>query len=104
MPPLQPEPLENVQSTRESTRLVDPTRTDNAKIDINKVGSTNAMMVISRPRVGVSRVDGKVTGDVADDVWEVAGWVSPNPKGVGPMTRAMLLTNIVEIAEKSVRS
>src|SRR5688500_7223963 len=54
--------------------------------------------------VGVSRVDGKVTGAVHPDVWDVAGWVSPNPKGVGPMTRAMLLTNIVEIAEKSVRS
>ncbi len=53
--------------------------------------------------VGVSRVDGKVTGDIHPDVWEVAGWVSPNPRGVGPMTRAMLLTNIVEIAE-SVRS
>ncbi len=52
--------------------------------------------------VGVSRVDGKVTGDVHPDVWGVAGWVSPNPKGVGPMTRAMLLTNIVDIAEKSV--
>jgi len=51
--------------------------------------------------VGVSRVEGKVTGDVHPDVWDVAGWVSPNPKGVGPMTRAMLLTNIVEIAEKS---
>lgn len=54
--------------------------------------------------VGVSRVDGKVTGDVAPEVWDVAGWVSPNPKGVGPMTRAMLLTNIVEIAEKAARS
>ena len=42
------------------------------------------------------RCDGKIAGDVADDVWEVAGWVSPNPKGVGPMTRAMLLSNIVE--------
>jgi methylenetetrahydrofolate dehydrogenase (NADP+)/methenyltetrahydrofolate cyclohydrolase len=52
--------------------------------------------------VGVSRVDGKVAGDVADDVAEVAGWVSPNPGGVGPMTRAMLLSNIVEIAEGSV--
>ncbi len=49
--------------------------------------------------VGVSRVDGKVAGDVADDVAEVAAWVSPNPGGVGPMTRAMLLSNIVEIAE-----
>jgi methylenetetrahydrofolate dehydrogenase (NADP+)/methenyltetrahydrofolate cyclohydrolase len=40
--------------------------------------------------VGVSRVDGKIAGDVADDVWDVAGWISPNPGGVGPMTRAML--------------
>ena len=50
--------------------------------------------------VGVSRVDGHVTGDLAPDVWDVAGWVSPNPKGVGPMTRAMLLSNIVDIAEQ----
>lgn len=49
--------------------------------------------------VGVSRVDGKIAGDVADDVWDVAGWISPNPGGVGPMTRAMLLSNIVTIAE-----
>jgi len=51
--------------------------------------------------VGVSRVDGKLAGDVAADVWDVAAWVSPNPGGVGPMTRAMLLSNIVEMAEKS---
>ena len=54
--------------------------------------------------VGVSRVDGKIAGDVADDVWEVAGWVSPNPGGVGPMTRAMLLSNIVSIAEQQAVS
>jgi methylenetetrahydrofolate dehydrogenase (NADP+) / methenyltetrahydrofolate cyclohydrolase len=52
--------------------------------------------------VGVSRVEGRIAGDVAPDVWDVAGWVSPNPKGVGPMTRAMLLSNIVDIAEKSL--
>ncbi|WP_309648146.1 bifunctional methylenetetrahydrofolate dehydrogenase/methenyltetrahydrofolate cyclohydrolase [Nocardioides sp.] len=52
--------------------------------------------------VGVSRVDGKIAGDVAADVWDVAGWVSPNPGGVGPMTRAMLLSNIVATAEKSL--
>jgi methylenetetrahydrofolate dehydrogenase (NADP+)/methenyltetrahydrofolate cyclohydrolase len=51
--------------------------------------------------VGVSRVDGKIAGDVAPDVWDVAGWVSPNPGGVGPMTRAMLLANVVSIAEKN---
>lgn len=53
--------------------------------------------------VGVSRVDGKIAGDVADDVAEVAGWISPNPGGVGPMTRAMLLTNVVEAAEQQLR-
>ena len=52
--------------------------------------------------VGVSRVEGKVAGDVADDVWDTASWVSPNPGGVGPMTRAMLLSNIVEMAEKAL--
>jgi len=51
--------------------------------------------------VGVSRVDGKIAGDLAEDVWDVAGWVSPNPGGVGPMTRAMLLSNIVSMAEKA---
>ncbi|WP_445257172.1 bifunctional methylenetetrahydrofolate dehydrogenase/methenyltetrahydrofolate cyclohydrolase [Nocardioides aurantiacus] len=51
--------------------------------------------------VGVSRVDGKLAGDVADDVWDVAGWVSPNPGGVGPMTRAMLLSNVVGLAEQA---
>ena len=50
--------------------------------------------------VGVSRVEGKIAGDVAPDVWDAAGWVSPNPGGVGPMTRAMLLANVVSMAEK----
>jgi methylenetetrahydrofolate dehydrogenase (NADP+) / methenyltetrahydrofolate cyclohydrolase len=53
--------------------------------------------------VGVSRVDGKLAGDVAADVYDVAGWVSPNPGGVGPMTRAMLLANIVDATEQSLR-
>ena len=51
--------------------------------------------------VGVSRVDGKIAGDLHESVWDVAGWVSPNPGGVGPMTRAMLLSNIVLNAEKA---
>jgi len=49
--------------------------------------------------VGVSRVDGKTVGDLAPDVWEKAAWVTPNPGGVGPMTRAMLLSNVVDRAE-----
>jgi methylenetetrahydrofolate dehydrogenase (NADP+)/methenyltetrahydrofolate cyclohydrolase len=50
---------------------------------------------------GISRVDGKIAGDVAPEVAEVAGFLTPNPGGVGPMTRAMLLTNVVEAAERS---
>ncbi|GII88617.1 bifunctional protein FolD [Sphaerisporangium siamense] len=53
--------------------------------------------------VGVSRLDGKLAGDVALEVKEVAGFFSPNPGGVGPMTRAMLLTNVVESAERRAR-
>ncbi|MGY1753178.1 bifunctional methylenetetrahydrofolate dehydrogenase/methenyltetrahydrofolate cyclohydrolase [Blastococcus sp. SYSU D01042] len=51
--------------------------------------------------VGVSRVDGKIAGDVAADVRDVAGFVAPNPGGVGPMTRAMLLQNVVLAAEQA---
>lgn len=50
---------------------------------------------------GVSRVDGKIVGDVHPDVAEVAGFLTPNPGGVGPMTRAVLLRNIVDAAERA---
>ena len=56
--------------------------------------------------VGVARVvdpvtgKGRIAGDVADGVDEVAAWLSPNPGGVGPMTRALLLANVVEAAER----
>jgi methylenetetrahydrofolate dehydrogenase (NADP+)/methenyltetrahydrofolate cyclohydrolase len=56
--------------------------------------------------VGITRVTdsatglARLTGDVHPDVVNVAGWVSPNPGGVGPMTRAMLLRNVVISAER----
>jgi methylenetetrahydrofolate dehydrogenase (NADP+)/methenyltetrahydrofolate cyclohydrolase len=56
--------------------------------------------------VGVTRVGttesgrARLHGDVHPDVAEVAGWLSPNPGGVGPMTRAMLIANVVESAER----
>lgn len=56
--------------------------------------------------VGVSRIvetgtgANRIAGDVAAGVAAVAGWLSPNPGGVGPMTRAMLLGNVVGIAER----
>lgn len=58
--------------------------------------------------VGVSRVEDpetgkkKLTGDISPEAAEKASWVSPNPGGVGPMTRAMLLVNVVETAERQV--
>lgn len=52
--------------------------------------------------VGVSRTELGLVGDVAPDVHEVAGLLAPMPGGVGPMTRAMLLTNVVEAAEWSL--
>lgn len=51
--------------------------------------------------VGVSRTDQGITGDVSPDVREVAGYLAPMPGGVGPMTRALLLTNVVEAAERA---
>ena len=42
-----------------------------------------------------------VTGDVEPAAYGVASWISPNPGGVGPMTRAMLLANVVESAERA---
>jgi methylenetetrahydrofolate dehydrogenase (NADP+) / methenyltetrahydrofolate cyclohydrolase len=49
---------------------------------------------------GVSFEGRKVLSDVADEVAEVAGWLSPRIGGVGPMTRAMLMVNTVRAAER----
>ncbi|EFL25321.1 MULTISPECIES: bifunctional methylenetetrahydrofolate dehydrogenase/methenyltetrahydrofolate cyclohydrolase [Streptomyces] len=55
--------------------------------------------------VGVSRDEhGKIAGDIHPDVAEVAAWISPNPGGVGPMTRAQLLVNVVEAAERDAKA
>ncbi|WP_030764291.1 bifunctional methylenetetrahydrofolate dehydrogenase/methenyltetrahydrofolate cyclohydrolase [Streptomyces sp. NRRL F-2664] len=55
--------------------------------------------------VGVSRDEaGRIVGDVHPGVAEVAAWISPNPGGVGPMTRAQLLVNVVEAAERVGRA
>lgn len=52
--------------------------------------------------VGITRVsDGILVGDVDPAVSEVAGYLSPNPGGVGPMTRAMLLQNVVQLASRT---
>ncbi|MEN9956890.1 MAG: hypothetical protein RIR46_498, partial [Actinomycetota bacterium] len=55
--------------------------------------------------VGITRVEGAegkatLVGDIDPRVAEIAGWLSPNPGGVGPMTRAMLVKNVVDAASK----
>jgi methylenetetrahydrofolate dehydrogenase (NADP+) / methenyltetrahydrofolate cyclohydrolase len=52
--------------------------------------------------VGITRTDAGMVGDVDPGVREVAGWLAPMPGGVGPMTRAMLLQNVVEAAERGL--
>jgi methylenetetrahydrofolate dehydrogenase (NADP+)/methenyltetrahydrofolate cyclohydrolase len=49
--------------------------------------------------VGITRTDNGLVGDIDPKVQELAGFFSPMPGGTGPMTRAMLLTNVVESAE-----
>jgi methylenetetrahydrofolate dehydrogenase (NADP+)/methenyltetrahydrofolate cyclohydrolase len=51
--------------------------------------------------VGITRTETGLAGDVAPEVASVAGWIAPMPGGVGPMTRAMLITNVVEAAERA---
>jgi methylenetetrahydrofolate dehydrogenase (NADP+) / methenyltetrahydrofolate cyclohydrolase len=52
--------------------------------------------------VGITRTEAGLAGDVAPEVASVAGWIAPMPGGVGPMTRAMLITNVVEAAERQL--
>lgn len=60
-----------------------------------------AVLDVGVTRVGVTESGkARLHGDVDPAVAEVAGWLSPNPGGVGPMTRAMLLNNVVEAAER----
>ena len=69
-----------------------------------EVGESAAHLVERATDVGFQRADAgktRVAGDVHPDVAAVAAWISPNPGGVGPMTRAMLLANVVDAAEAS---
>jgi len=51
--------------------------------------------------VGITRIDGGLLGDIHPGVAEVAAYIAPMPGGVGPMTRAMLLSNVVEMAARA---
>ena len=51
--------------------------------------------------VGITRTDAGLVGDIDPSCSDVAGWIAPMPGGTGPMTRAMLIANVVEAAERS---
>ena len=76
--------------------------TRNADIVVAAIGQAhflNASMIKAGAAiidVGISRTDAGLLGDVHPDVMEKAGFVAPMPGGVGPMTRAMLVTNVVD--------
>tara|TARA_B100000459_G_C8441236_1_gene141688 strand:+ start:152 stop:478 length:327 start_codon:yes stop_codon:yes gene_type:complete len=50
--------------------------------------------------VGISRVEGGLAGDVSPEASHVAGWITPVPGGVGPMTIAMLMSNTLRAAQE----
>ncbi|MDD7464771.1 MAG: bifunctional methylenetetrahydrofolate dehydrogenase/methenyltetrahydrofolate cyclohydrolase [Actinomycetaceae bacterium] len=67
--------------------------------DMVKPGAAVFDVGVTR-RVDPSTGKSRIVGDVDPAVAEVAGWLTPNPGGVGPMTRAMLLVNVVEAAQR----
>lgn len=76
--------------------------TRNADIVIAAIGQTHFLKAeMIKPGatlidVGISRGDSGLNGDISPEAYAIAGFVSPMPGGVGPMTRAMLLTNVVD--------
>ena len=68
-----------------------------------KEGAAVLDVGVSRGAVNPETGKARLEGDVADGVDKVAGWLSPNPGGIGPMTRANLLLNVVETAMRHAK-
>ena len=68
------------------------------KPEMVKEGAAVLDVGVSRGEVNPKTGKARLEGDVAEGVDQVAGWLSPNPGGIGPMTRANLLLNVVETA------
>ncbi|MDU5542278.1 bifunctional methylenetetrahydrofolate dehydrogenase/methenyltetrahydrofolate cyclohydrolase [Varibaculum cambriense] len=68
------------------------------KPEMVKLGAAVLDVGVSRGAVNPETGKARLEGDVAEGVDKVAGWLSPNPGGIGPMTRANLLLNVVETA------
>jgi len=84
--------------------------TRNADIVVAAVGSAHLLTPeMVKPGatvldVGITRTDAGLLGDIHPGVAEIAAFIAPMPGGVGPMTRAMLLTNVVEMAARASSS
>jgi methylenetetrahydrofolate dehydrogenase (NADP+)/methenyltetrahydrofolate cyclohydrolase len=76
--------------------------TRNADIVVAAIGQTHFLKAdMVKPGatlidVGISRGESGLNGDISPEAYAIAGYISPMPGGVGPMTRAMLLTNVVD--------
>ena len=98
-----------VTITHTSTKDV-PAHTRRADIVIAAVGSAHILTPdMVKPGatvldVGITRTEAGLLGDIHPGVAEVAAYIAPMPGGVGPMTRAMLLTNVVEMAGRASKS
>ena len=53
--------------------------------------------------IGINEVNGQIKGDVADDVKDVAGYISPVPGGVGPVTSVLLMANVLNVFKKLMK-
>ncbi|MDR1190035.1 MAG: bifunctional 5,10-methylene-tetrahydrofolate dehydrogenase/5,10-methylene-tetrahydrofolate cyclohydrolase, partial [Verrucomicrobiales bacterium] len=74
------------------------------KADMVKPGAVVMDVGVNRVEAPASAKGYQLVGDVAfDEVKEIAGYITPNPGGVGPMTIAMLMANTVRAAEKQTR-
>ena len=73
------------------------------KPEMVKEGAAVLDVGVSRGAVNPETGKARLEGDVADGVDKVAGWLSPNPAGIGPMTRANLLLNVVETAMRHAK-
>jgi len=108
-------PLGLLLNRKEENATVTLTHTGTKDLAVHTMRADIVIAAIGRPHflkakdvkngatvldVGISRTDSGLVGDIDPGVMEVAAFVAPMPGGVGPMTRAMLLTNVVEACEK----
>lgn len=105
-------PLAIALENKNATVTLCHSKTKNLK-DITKtadilISATGVPNIISKDMVnnsaclidvGISKIEGKIAGDISKDLYDIASWITPNPGGVGPMTVAMIIDNLIEMKE-----